>query len=161
MKKIYYADGACSGNPGPGGFGVISLNKNIIEDYYMEHTNKTTNNRMELSAILYVLQKAYKDLDNEYIIYSDSAYAVNICNDWIYKWAINGWKRSKNQKIENLNLIKELYKHLKREFPNFQINKCKGHDGVLGNELADALASSNMNKFDKLVKENNLEIVKN
>lgn len=163
MIKNFWTDGACSGNPGSGGWAAIELNEEVsppvIIEYYMEHTNNTTNNRMEMEAVLYVLKKAYKDLDNEYIIHSDSAYVVNMCNDWIWKWAANGWKRSKNKEIENLHLVKKIYKYMNRDFPNFQIIKCAGHSGKIGNELADALASSNIDKFDKILKNNKITIL--
>lgn len=171
MNKIeYYTDGACSGNPGPGGFAVVRLAKEYIPSigveklfipfYYNKYFENTTNNRMELEAIIYALKTCSIGYTNyHYIIYSDSAYVVNICNDWIWKWADNNWKRAKNKPIENLDLITELYHillELKENNFTFEIKKCNGHSGILENELADALASNNMVKFNKLIKENNI-----
>ena len=132
MVKVFYTDGACKGNPGPGGFGVICINEaqirkrdqwgnwttNHYETYidykYSEQCKQTTNNREELKAILHVFSLAAKDTENQYIIYSDSAYAVNIINSWIYNWVKNDWKNSKNKVIENIDLVKEIYNYRKK-----------------------------------------------
>lgn len=156
MVKTFYTDGACSGNPGPGGFGVISIENNTINYKYAEYFDKVTNNQMELKAILHVFKIAAADPDNKYVIYSDSAYAVNMINSWIFGWAKNGWKNSKKQTVENLDLVKELYNYLNINFFNCQVYKVDGHSGNIGNELADALATNNGNKFDKIVKQNNV-----
>lgn len=68
----------------------------------------------------------------------------------------NGWKSSKNEEVKNIELVKRLYKLLKVDFPNFKIEKCNGHIGVIGNELADAAATNNEAKFEKIKKENNI-----
>lgn len=177
MVKTFYTDGACSGNPGPGGFGVIEINEcqirkrdqwgnwttnfieNHIEYIYNEQCEQTTNNREELKAILHVFKLAAADPDNKYVIYSDSAYAVNMINSWIWTWSKNNWKNSKKQIVENIDLVKELYNYLNINFFNCQVLKCDGHRGNVGNELADALATNNSNKFDKIIKQNN--IIKN
>lgn len=170
MNKIFYTDGACSGNPGPGGFGVVGLSicesqtmfeyiERITVFYeYSESSEKTTNNREELKAILHVLKMAADDKENAYVIYSDSAYAVNICTNWIFSWQRNGWVRSKNQPIENLDLIKEIYKYLTTKNLKCQILKCKGHDNVLGNEYADALATNNEQKRNNLIKKHKISL---
>lgn len=177
MNKIYYTDGACSGNPGSGGFGVVELGEQqirvrddwgnwttqgyqkSIEYVYSEQCDYTTNNRQELEAILHVFKLAAADPDNKYVIYSDSAYAVNMINSWIWTWSKNNWKNSKKQIVENIDLVKELYNYLNINFFNCQVLKCNGHCGNVGNELADALATNNGNKFDKIIKQNN--IIKN
>lgn len=157
-----YTDGACRGNPGPGGFGVVIFDPvkvNEIKHVYRESSEYTTNNREELKAILYAMN--YVDdffLENPVLILSDSAYCVNILNDWIFKWAQNGWKRKDNQPIENLDLIKELYKKVSQDFYHCQVYKIPGHSGCIGNELADALATNNNSKFDKIIKEYNIVI---
>ena len=171
MKRIFYTDGACKGNPGPGGFGVIELVSTIRETYedyieyinvgfkYSEHCENTTNNREELKAIITVFELAAADEDNEYIIYSDSAYAVNIINNWIHNWARNNWVNSKGNTVENLDLIQILYKYISTNFFNCQVKKCKAHCNNIGNELADALATGNNDKFNKIVGKNNLYII--
>ena len=157
MKRYFWTDGACSGNPGPGGFGVVELTENNCIDYCYQHLfENTTNNRMELFAILHVASLASRDPDNEYIIYSDSMYSVKAINEWMQSWASNNWKNSKKQPVENQDLLKPIYELFKTPFFNCQVIKCKGHSGELGNELADAVASNNMNKFDKLVDKNHI-----
>ena len=176
MDKIFYTDGACKGNPGPGGFGVINLNEyqvrkrdqwgNWTTDYYettvsykySEYCEHTTNNREELKAILHVFQLAAADKNNKYIVYSDSAYAVNMINSWIWGWAKNNWCNSKNKEVENIDLVKEIYKYLTIDFFNCQVKKCSGHSGEIGNELADALATGDRKKWDKLLETNELMV---
>lgn len=157
MNKIIYTDGACSGNPGAGGYGVCMLENNIVKHYHSEKCDETTNNREEMKAMLYALKLADSDKENNYIIYSDSAYVVNMCNTWIKTWAANGWIRPKNQPIKNLDLVKELYNYINKNFLNCQIKKVDGHSNILGNEIADALATNNHTKLNKLTKENDLQ----
>ena len=159
----FYTDGACSGNPGPGGFGVICLNKcysQTISDYierhtinytYSEQSESTTNNREELKAILHVLKIAAEHKEYNFTIYSDSAYAVNSINNWIYGWARKGWVNSKKKPVENLDLMQEIYKYVEFPMTNVTLKKIGGHKGVLGNELADAFATNNKKKLDDLI----------
>ena len=153
MKYNIYTDGSCSRNPGPGGWAIVVMNEESsailsIDRYSADHT---TNNREELKAILCAFQIAEEYPDDEFIIYSDSAYAVNACNSWIRSWAANGWRNSKKQTVENLDLMQALYDYIKRDFFNVEVRKCDGHAGDLGNELADALATSNYKKYKELV----------
>lgn len=157
MDVIYmYTDGACKGNPGPGGFGVISVKNKEVQYKYSESCDNTTNNREELKAILHVFELADKNPNLYYIIMSDSAYCVNTINDWIFKWSNNNWKRSNNQPVENLDLIQSLYKYLIKDFWNCQVMKVRGHSNIINNELADALATENDNKFKKILKDNDI-----
>lgn len=173
--KTFFTDGACSGNPGPGGFGVVGLKHDkmascsetgqltfkdvIFIDYnYNEFCSQTTNNREELKAILHVFKIAAADPSHEYLVYSDSAYAVNMINSWIYNWAKNNWLNSKKQIVENLDLVKELYSYLNIDFFNCQVKKVSGHAGNVGNELADALATDSRTKIVKLIKDNDLVV---
>ena len=116
MIKTFWTDGACKGNPGPGGYGIIEIKDNQILYEYSEYCDNTTNNREELKAILHVFELAAADPDNQYIIYSDSSYAVNIINDWIFTWAKNNWTNSKENQVENLDLILNLYKYVTINF---------------------------------------------
>lgn len=170
MVKTYYTDGACSGNPGPGGFGVVQIYTEWRETYaeyiesksvpymYSEQCENTTNNREEMKAILHVFEIAANDPDNQYTIYSDSAYCVNMINDWIWGWAKNNWKNSKKKEVENLDLVLQLYKYISKDFFNCQVYKCQAHSGIIENELADALATKNDVKFKKILVENNILI---
>ena len=159
MIKTFWTDGACKGNPGPGGYGIIEIKDNQILYEYSEYCNDTTNNREELKAILHVFELAAADQNNQYIIYSDSSYAVNIINNWIFTWAKNNWINSKGHQVENLDLILNLYKYVTINFFNCQVKKCKAHCNNIGNELADALATGNNDKFNKIVGKNNLCIL--
>ena len=152
MKKIFYTDGSSKGNPGPGGYGVVEydIKSNIIFYTYSEYFKNVTNNQMELKAILHVIKLAAADKENFYLVYSDSAYAVNSINTWMYGWARNGWINSKKKPVENLDLIQEIYSYLEFPMKNFDLRKINGHSGHLGNELADALATGNMKKKEKL-----------
>ena len=162
IKHTFYTDGACSGNPGPGGFGVIELSACLRETYssyiesyslnyeYSERCENTTNNREELKAILHVLKLAADNQEEGYIIYSDSAYAVNSINDWIRGWAANGWVNSRKVTVENVDLMQEIYKYINLD--NYLLKKVSGHSGELGNELADAAATGNSKKREELIK---------
>jgi ribonuclease HI len=158
-----YTDGSARGNgkeDATGGFGVVVLNKqnNKLEYSYQEQCVGTTNNREELKAIIKAFELAQTKYSNETcLIYTDSAYCVNICNDWIFKWAKNGWKNSKKQIVENFDLIKILYNYLTIDFFNCQVMKTHGHRGIIENELADALATNDNTKFEKIIKENHIE----
>lgn len=158
MTKVWYTDGSCKGNPGPGGWGAIEfITDDTIDRYHNEECLNTTNNRMELTAILYVTQLAAKDPNNEYLIYSDSSYCVRTINEWMRKWATNNWiKIGKNEPIENQDLIKQLYNLFNIPFFNVKIEKVLGHVNIIGNELADKLAKNEIIKFRKMCKDNNI-----
>lgn len=152
-----YTDGSSKGNPGPGGFGVVALKDNTIKYSYYEQDENTTNNREELKAILhafYLSQTKFKETDC--IICTDSSYCYNICNDWIFSWAKNNWKNSKKKTVENLDLIQQLYNYLNIDFFNCQVIRIPGHQNIVGNELADALATLNNKKYEKIIRENEL-----
>lgn len=162
MKKTLqiYTDGSSRGNPGEGGYGVVVIeNKEtpiFIESRQFDHV---TNNQMELVAILRALEMACTDYkDYKISIYSDSAYCVNICTDWIYKWKENGWSRSKTKKqeIKNLELVQKIFQFLPAssfDHCNYSINKVPGHAGLFGNELADYAATGCKNKIKKILEE--------
>lgn len=135
---ICYTDGACAGNPGPGGFGVVILDneKNFLYNY-KKGSEKTTNNREELKAILYCLIKFGKEENT--IVYSDSAYSVNTFNDWMFRWANNNWIKSDKKTPENLDIIK-VYYDLWQQGYRINLQKVKGHAGDKYNEMADKLA---------------------
>ena len=108
MSKIYFTDGACSGNgykDSHGGFGVVLMDGDKVLWEYQEFKSPTTNNEMELMAILTAMKHG-KDEFVKPIIYTDSAYCCNLINKWMFGWARNGWKRPKNQEIKNLEIIK-------------------------------------------------------
>ena len=170
--KIFYCDGSTRGRnqkgaDNIGGWGVVCFNVIDSVDWELEsfdcHTTEvTTNNREELKALIYCLADIKENYADEHcIIYSDSAYVVNMCNSWIDGWAAKGWKNSKKQTVENLDLVLEIYDLLQSFFIRPDIEKCEGHQGDLGNELADALATANYRRFIGLCNSANLEISNN
>lgn len=142
--RIYYTDGSATGNGTEnsiGGFGIVEVdeNDNILWEYQENGLKYETNNSMELTAILYALKHIEVEEASfmKPIIYSDSAYCVNLINDWMYSWERNGWKRPKNQEVKNLNLIKQIF-----ELADLaEIRKVKGHSSNKWNEYADKLAT--------------------
>ena len=131
-----YTDGACSGNPGPGGWGAVLIYKNVKKEISGGCKN-TTNNIMEITAVL----EALKLLKHPCIVnvYSDSAYVVNCFNQgWIYNWMKKGWKTSGNEPVKNKELWQELYNLTKIHKVTF--NKVKGHSDNELNNRCDILA---------------------
>jgi len=133
MIKIY-TDGACSGNPGRGGWAAIILDGEKIEKISGSKDN-TTNNRMELTAVISAL-KYVKDKDLE--IYTDSKYTKDGIEKWISNWKKNGWKTANKQDVKNKDLWDEL-DQLNSE-KNVQWNWVKGHANNQYNNMADELA---------------------
>jgi len=154
MSKYYiYTDGSSRGNPGKGGWGMVIMNENDTEILFIEHDTEdyVTNNRMELKAMLCALGYVESHMYDQFVIYSDSAYVVNSCNSWMRTWASNGWRNSKKQEVENVDLMKAIWGYISRPFFNAEIIKCSGHKGELGNELADAIATQNWSKYRDLI----------
>ncbi len=138
MKKVeIYTDGACSGNPGAGGWGAVLIyGEHKIEISGFER--ETTNNKMELAAAIEALRKLKEPCSVN--LYSDSAYLVNaFTQGWIDKWIKTGWKRNKNEEVKNIELWKELV-----NFTGYhRINwiKVKGHADNEFNNRCDKLAT--------------------
>lgn len=137
-RIIIYTDGACTGNPGPGGFGAVILdgaNRKEISGGF----KRTTNNRMELLAVI----EGLKLLKNgaEVVVYSDSKYVVDAINKgWLKKWAANRWMRNKRDKAENSDLWKQVHKLLSKY--KVEMRWVKGHAGNIENEVSDRLATA-------------------
>lgn len=174
MIKIY-TDGACSGNPGPGGFAAIILvdKKLIIEKKFLKYSvslnqidskinflkvspkkytlsgasKLTTNNKMELFAVLISLYILQSNnLNKEKVLfYIDSQYVVNGINSWMYGWAKKGWK-TQTGKVKNLEIWMEIY-DLRKQFTNAEFSWVRGHDGDILNEECDKLARDSMETF--------------
>ena len=147
---VIYTDGSCQRNPGPGGFGVIVVENDMVVAAYSERTNDTTNNREEMKAIIYALEN-YGAKEGDFftpIVYSDSSYCVNSFTNWINGWKANGWVRAGGKKLENLDLI-QTYDMLRQEF-KIDLRKIKGHNGHIYNELADGLATGQISVEDVL-----------
>ena len=136
MAVSVYTDGACSGNPGVGGWGVVIL-QNIENPIHLNGGKlNTTNNQMELTASIKAL--SYFNKSQKIILYTDSKYLKNGIESWIIKWKKNGWKTSRKKPVKNEDLWMELDKQIKRHTINWQW--VKGHTGHKYNEQADYLA---------------------
>ncbi|MEL7566442.1 MAG: ribonuclease HI [Dehalobacterium sp.] len=143
MKEItVYTDGACSKNPGPGGWGAILM--------YGEHKKEisgfvpvTTNQRMELTAVIEGLKQLKEACKVK--VYSDSAYLINAFNQrWLDNWQRNGWKNAKKDPVENQDLWKELLKLTQRHQVSWI--KVKGHADNIYNNRCDELARDEIGK---------------
>ena len=132
-----WTDGACAGNPGPGGWGVFMKYNNFSKKLKGGELN-TTNNRMELMAVIKALESI--KLKSKIQIYTDSQYVKNGMTAWLLKWKNNNWKTSAKKDVKN----KDLWKKLENLANNYEIswNWVKGHSGNKENEIADSLARS-------------------
>ena len=134
-KAIVYTDGACSGNPGPGGWGAtIKIDRETFEIYGGE--DNTTNNRMELIAAIKALE--YLNESYEITLYTDSIYVKDGITKWIFNWKKNNWKTSSKKTVKNCDLWIQL--DTIQEKRKVTWNWVKGHSGNIGNERADELA---------------------
>ena len=141
-KIKIYTDGACSGNPGKGGWGAVLIYSNKDEEKYLSGADKlTTNNKMELTATIESLKSIKKP--NEIEIYTDSQYVKNGISLWIINWKNNGWKTANKKPVLNKELWIELDKIV--QFHNVTWFWIKGHSGNHYNEIADQLAVKAMN----------------
>ena len=138
MKQVdLYTDGACSGNPGAGGYGAILIYKGIEKEISGAEPI-TTNNKMEIYAVIAGLNCLNKE-PCSVTVYSDSAYTVNAFNEgWIYSWIKNGWKKADGKEVQNAELWKELYALTKKHTVKFV--KVKGHADNEYNNRCDVLA---------------------
>ncbi|WP_424947670.1 ribonuclease HI [Candidatus Spongiihabitans sp.] len=135
-QVVIYTDGACRGNPGPGGWGALL----IFGEHEKELSGgerETTNNRMELRATIEALSALTKTCDIE--LYTDSTYVKNGIQVWLGKWKTNNWKTAKKKPVKNRALWEELDDLSSRHRVSW--HWVKGHAGDPGNERADALAN--------------------
>ena len=138
-----YTDGACSGNPGPGGYGVI-LRFNGKEKELTGGAPETTNNRMELTAAIEGLAALKRPC--AVTLYSDSKYLIDsVQKKWVYNWRQKGWVRGKNEPVPNTDLWKKLLELLERH----QVTFCwvKGHAGHPENQRCDQMAVAQTEQF--------------
>ena len=141
MKYIVYTDGACSGNPGPGGWGAVNFDKDKNQENISGKVKDTTNNRMELMAPIMTLKKI--KTDSEITIYTDSTYVKNGITNWIKRWEKNGWMSAKKKPIKNKDLWVELNNLCLKNIITWKW--IKGHSNNKYNDLADELATMAIN----------------
>jgi|TARA_B110000211_G_C13539216_1_gene318640 ribonuclease HI len=135
-KIVIYTDGACRGNPGPGGWGVLLRYKDS-DKTLKGFDAETTNNRMELMAVIEGLRLLTHGCTIE--LNTDSKYVLQGINDWIVNWKKNGWKTAAKKPVKNVDLWQQLDEQVSRH--EISWHWVKGHSGVPGNEAADQLAN--------------------
>ncbi|MBP3327568.1 MAG: ribonuclease HI [Clostridia bacterium] len=144
MKHIdIFTDGACSGNPGPGGWGAI-LRYNGVEKELSGSEKETTNNRMELTAVI----KAFEALKEpcEATVYTDSKYVCDaVVKRWVYSWKANGWRKADKKPALNVDLWEQLLSLLDKHTAEFVW--LKGHAGHPENERCDKMAVNEYSKY--------------
>ncbi len=150
MPQIFaYTDGACSGNPGPGGWGVLLLARDgdtvVKERTLCGGEADTTNNRMELLAAISALDALARPSD--IVVVTDSAYVKNGVTSWIFGWKRNGWKTADKKPVKNVDLWQRLDAAQSRH--KVEWRWIKGHAGHAENERADELAREGMAPFKK------------
>ena len=131
-----HTDGACRGNPGPGGWGVVlktGKQSKTLNGYVAD----TTNNRMELTAVIEGLRALKRPCQIELV--TDSKYVMQGINDWMENWKRNGWKTAARKPVKNIDLWQQLDTEVERHAIEWRW--VKGHSGDPGNELADELAN--------------------
>lgn len=137
MKHVtIYTDGACQGNPGPGGWGAVLIYKDT-QKHISGSEKQTTNNRMELTAAIEALKSLRQSCHVK--LYTDSKYLKDGIETWIHNWIKNDWKNSSKADVKNKDLWQAL--HAQMKVHNVQLFWVKGHAGDPLNELADQLAT--------------------
>jgi len=137
-----FTDGACRGNPGPGGWGVLMRFKDNEKELHGGETD-TTNNRMELMAAIMGLESLTRDCQVE--LYTDSKYVMQGITEWIHNWKTRGWKTANKKPVKNADLWQRLDRA--REQHQVQWHWVKGHSGHAENERADELANKGVDEL--------------
>lgn len=143
MKSIeIYTDGSSLGNPGPGGWGVVIISEGRTLGEIGGYEKDTTNNRMELMAVIEALKcMLEKHAKDNVIIHADSNYVLGGVTTWIHNWEKNGWKTANKKPVLNQDLWQELIAHVRNFKGTLSWQKVKSHDGHVHNERADAIAT--------------------
>ena len=139
---IIYTDGACRGNPGPGGWGVLIEDGESSKQLHGGDVS-TTNNKMELTAAIMALKEIKEPC--KIILYTDSKYVLQGIEEWIHNWKKRGWRGANKKPVKNIELWKELDEL--RDEHNIKWNWVKGHSGDPGNETADMLANRGIDEL--------------
>ena len=146
MDKVnIFTDGGCSGNPGPGGWAYVVLSDGKMISYSSGGEEQTTNNRMELTAVIHAIEDASLLGVSSISISTDSQYVKNGITTWIVNWKRNGWRTASKDPVKN----KELWERLDElnSKGNIRWNWVKGHAGIKYNEMCDSLVRKEMDKY--------------
>ncbi|MEO8859110.1 MAG: ribonuclease HI [Burkholderiaceae bacterium] len=137
-RVVIYTDGACKGNPGPGGWGAVLLSGDTEKELFGGEMD-TTNNRMELTAVIRALAALKRPCD--VLLYLDSEYVRKGITEWIAGWKSRGWRTSTKQPVKNVDLWQELDALVASGDHRIDWRWVRGHSGDPGNERADMLAN--------------------
>lgn len=139
MNRVeIYTDGACKGNPGPGGWGVL-LKSGATEKELFGGERETTNNRMELMAVIMALEALKRPC--HVFLHADSQYVLKGMTEWLAGWKVKGWKTAAKQPVKNVDLWQRLDALVASSGHKIEWRWVKGHNGDPGNERADDLAN--------------------
>lgn len=151
-KLEIFTDGSSLGNPGPGGWGAVVVSDGKIIYELGGYDKQTTNNRMELQAVIeslkYISHKS--DLYEEVVIHADSAYVLGGITLWVFSWEKNGWRKADKKPVLNQDLWQELLTLTRSYKGKIAWAKVKGHSGHVYNERADVIATTCASKQKKL-----------
>lgn len=148
MDKVdIFTDGGCSGNPGPGGWAYVMVSDGNLMSYSSGGEALTTNNKMELTAVIRAIEDTSVMGVSEMSISTDSQYVKNGITTWIFNWKKNGWKTSSKDPVKN----RELWEQLDKLNAANKIRWIwvKGHAGIKYNEMCDSLVRKEMEKYQK------------
>lgn len=140
-STIVFTDGACTGNPGPGGWAAVIARPDGSVQELGGGSPQTTNNRMEMAGALNALRKLDSEQDHDIIIYTDSVYVIRGITQWIWGWRRNGWKNAEGKEVTNQDMWEELSKAVGALKPaKIEWKYVRGHTGVPGNERCDEIS---------------------
>jgi ribonuclease HI len=143
-EAVIYTDGACSGNPGPGGWGAVLRYGDVVKELH-GGDRATTNNRMELMAAIQALEALTRPAQVH--MYTDSKYVLDGITKWLPGWQRNGWKTAAKQPVKNVDLWQRLVTAMAAH--EVRWTWVKGHNGDPGNERADELARLGVSEADR------------
>ena len=146
-KIVIYTDGACKGNPGPGGWGALLRAADGAEKELCGGEPETTNNRMEMMAVIEALSALKRPC--HVILFVDSQYVLKGMTEWLHGWKAKGWRTAAKQPVKNVDLWQRLDTLVHQSEHRIEWQWVKGHAGDPGNERADALANRGVEQLSR------------
>ena len=146
-KIVIYTDGACKGNPGPGGWGALLRAADGAEKELCGGEPETTNNRMEMMAVIEALSALKRPC--QVILFVDSQYVLKGMTEWLHGWKAKGWRTAAKQPVKNVDLWQRLDALVHQSEHRIEWQWVKGHAGDPGNERADALANRGVEQLSR------------